>query len=70
MALRITPTNQQKLVTLSLDMGISQSEVVNLLISAVDKLELEQIKLERASSGIPKARVVRIRRAASWSVKM
>lgn len=70
MAVRITESNQRKLALLSVATDMSQTDIINLLIAAADTIIIEEVKTENAAAGVPKPKVIRIRRVANWVTKM
>ena len=69
MAIALTATNKEKLDRLALAKNMSQNDLVNLLVAAVDEIELAEMLTERAKTGKARPRAVRIQARASWQIR-
>lgn len=65
--LRLTPPNEKKLGELSVALNLSRQELMNLLVSAVDEVEIRAMAVERAVDGTPRPRKVVVRPVVSWT---
>lgn len=68
MPLQIKNENQKKLADWSNRYSLSQNEIVNLIVSAVDNLILEDMVIERKQGNPPAPRSVKIRKVATWGI--
>ena len=69
MALTLTTENRKKISILSLKTNLSQVEIINLLVSAVDEIELAQIMVEHQTGKLQGRRLI-IRTAATWKTSL
>ena len=69
MALILSDASKLKLNRLCQAQGMSQNEIVNILIEAVDAIELKEMTTERVRTGDKSPRSVLIQPRARWEIR-
>lgn len=69
MAIVLSDASKRKLERLSQAKGMSQNDIVNLLVAAIDDIELMEMQTEHIRTGTVKPRSVTVQSRARWQFR-